>query len=305
MQAHGVQVQTGVTVTLNAELRVGGLQETITVTGETPVVDVQNSTRVQTRARATKSWRRYRRPAATGICWRSSSGIQANGTQNGGVNPGMIFFTSRGGRSNEGTVQIDGMNVGSAFNGGGVAGYGYDTVQRAGSAAHRGGRARRGRPRRAAVQHHSQDRRQHVQRDLLRQPGRRLVAGQQRGRRAADRSAFPSPTKIIRNWDTSFSMGGPIKRDRVWFYGTARTFGEYTDIAGRFGEPERRRPDELGLRRRSKHHVAHGQQPENRSAGASRRSCRRGTRSAPTIDNQMVCDGSSYAQDAEQCRDAR
>ena len=40
----------------------------------------------------------------------------------------MIFFTSRGGRSNEGTVQIDGMNVGSAFNGGGVAGFGYDTV---------------------------------------------------------------------------------------------------------------------------------------------------------------------------------
>ena len=43
-----MQVQTGVTVTLNADLRVGGLQETITVTGETPVVDVQNSTRVQT-----------------------------------------------------------------------------------------------------------------------------------------------------------------------------------------------------------------------------------------------------------------
>ena len=40
----------------------------------------------------------------------------------------MIFFTSRGGRSNEGTIQIDGMNVGSAFNGGGVAGYGYDTT---------------------------------------------------------------------------------------------------------------------------------------------------------------------------------
>ena len=43
----GVEVQTGVTVTLNAEMRVGGLQETITVIGETPVVDVQNSTRVQ------------------------------------------------------------------------------------------------------------------------------------------------------------------------------------------------------------------------------------------------------------------
>ena len=35
------------------------------------------------------------------------------------------FFTARGGRGNEGTIQIDGMNVGSAFNGGGVAGLGY------------------------------------------------------------------------------------------------------------------------------------------------------------------------------------
>ena len=42
-----VQVTTGVTLTLNADMRVGGVQETITVTGETPVVDVQNSTRVQ------------------------------------------------------------------------------------------------------------------------------------------------------------------------------------------------------------------------------------------------------------------
>ena len=36
----GVQVTTGVTLTINADMRVGGVQETITVTGETPVVDV-------------------------------------------------------------------------------------------------------------------------------------------------------------------------------------------------------------------------------------------------------------------------
>ena len=35
------------TITLNADMRVGAVAETITVTGETPVVDVQNSTRVQ------------------------------------------------------------------------------------------------------------------------------------------------------------------------------------------------------------------------------------------------------------------
>ena len=42
-----VQITTGVTLTLNADMRLGGVQETITVSGETPVVDVQNSTRVQ------------------------------------------------------------------------------------------------------------------------------------------------------------------------------------------------------------------------------------------------------------------
>ncbi len=47
VQRTGVELQTGVTVTLNAEMRVGGLQETITVVGETPVVDVQNAARVQ------------------------------------------------------------------------------------------------------------------------------------------------------------------------------------------------------------------------------------------------------------------
>jgi len=123
----GVQVQTGVTLTLNAELRVGGVQETITVTGETPVVDLQNSTRVQT---VLSDEVLAALPASRGYgnLLAVSSGIQSNGTQSGGTNPGMIFFTSRGGRSNEGTVQIDGMNVGSAFNGGGVAGFGYDTV---------------------------------------------------------------------------------------------------------------------------------------------------------------------------------
>src|SRR5262245_52245887 len=122
----GVEVTTGVTVTINADMRVGGLQETITVTGETPVVDVQNSTRVQ---RILDDSVVAALPASRGYgnLLAVVSGIQSNGTANSGIAPDMIFFTSRGGRSNEGTVQIDGMNVGSAFNGGGVAGYTYDT----------------------------------------------------------------------------------------------------------------------------------------------------------------------------------
>jgi hypothetical protein len=40
-----VQISGNVVITLNADMRVGGVQETITVTGETPVVDVQTSAR--------------------------------------------------------------------------------------------------------------------------------------------------------------------------------------------------------------------------------------------------------------------
>ena len=57
----------------------------------------------------------------------------------------MNFFTARGGRGNEGTIQIDGMNVGSAFNGGGVAGFGYDTANAAEVQVTIVGRSRRSR----------------------------------------------------------------------------------------------------------------------------------------------------------------
>ncbi len=81
--------------------------------------------------------------------------------------------------------------------------------QRAGSAAHRGGRARRGRPRRAAVQHRAQDRRQHLRRHLLLQPGRHP------GRRATTwttscgRSASPAPPRSSGTGIPASRLAGP------------------------------------------------------------------------------------------------
>ena len=96
MQREGVELQSGVTVTVNAELRVGGVQETITVTGETPVVDVQSSTRVQ---RVIDDAVVAALPASRGYgnLLQTVAGIQATGAANSGANPVMNFFTSRGG----------------------------------------------------------------------------------------------------------------------------------------------------------------------------------------------------------------
>jgi hypothetical protein len=294
-----VQVTTGVTVTLNADMRVGGVQETITVTGETPVVDVQNSTRVQ---RVLDDSVVAALPASRGYgnLLSTVSGIQANGTANSGIAPDMIFFTSRGGRSNEGTVQIDGMNVGSAFNGGGVAGYGYDTSGAAEvqvTVAGGLGEADRGGP---AF-------------NLVPKTGGNSFAGTYFGNIAGEWSqgdnvddalraiGIPNAAKIIRSWDTSFSLGGPIKRDRLWFYGTTRTFGNYTDIAGRFANANAGNPNrwdyvvDQSITQRS---------ATSRKIGGVRVTAQLSPRNkvGAYIDYQKVCEGGSYAKDADQCR---
>src|SRR5438552_2048184 len=48
VKREGVELSGGGTFQINADLKVGAIAETITVTGETPVVDVQNAARQQT-----------------------------------------------------------------------------------------------------------------------------------------------------------------------------------------------------------------------------------------------------------------
>src|SRR5688572_29397832 len=116
---------TGVGVTtINTDMRVGALQETITVTGETPIVDVQSTRRGQVITddvlAALPATRGYNAliflvPSVTG------------GSNQIDLMPAMRIFTSHGGRGNEGRVQVDGLNIGAAFNGGGASGYIIDT----------------------------------------------------------------------------------------------------------------------------------------------------------------------------------
>jgi len=47
VKREGVELSGAFTATVNADLRVGAVEETITVSGETPIVDIQNTTRQQ------------------------------------------------------------------------------------------------------------------------------------------------------------------------------------------------------------------------------------------------------------------
>ena len=293
-----VNVSGAQVITINADLRVGGVQETITVTGETPVVDVHTAARTQ---KVIDNEVVSVLPASRGYgnILATVPGIQATGL-NSGANPVMNFFTARGGRGNEGTVQIDGMNVGSAFNGGGVAGFGYDTanaseiqVTIAGGLGEtdRGGPAFNMIPRTGGnnfsgtyflsyagewAQGNNLD-------DQLKSFGITEVPG------------------LIKNWDTNFAMGGPIKRDRLWFFGNVRSFGSASDVPGLYANRNAGNPNsftyapDTSLKARN---------ANDKKIGAIRLTNQLTQRNKLQFyfDYQKNCSGSSFTPDGDQCR---
>jgi hypothetical protein len=272
-----VQMSGNVIVTLNAEMRVGGVQETITVTGETPVVDVQTSAR---RTAVIDNEVVAVLPASRGYgnILATVPGIQATGL-NSGANPVMNFFTARGGRGNEGTIQIDGMNVGSAFNGGGVAGFGYDTANateiQVTIAGGLGGTYFGSYAGEWAQSSNLDDR--------LKSFGINEVPG------------------LIKNYDTNFALGGPIKRDRLWFFGNARAFGSQSDVPGLYGNRNAGNPaaftyvEDRSLKARN---------ANSKLIGAIRLTGQLTPKNKVGFyyDYQKNCSGSSFTPDGEQCR---
>jgi hypothetical protein len=224
----------GVT-TINAEMRVGAVTETVTVTGETPVVDVQTST---TRAVTLPNSVLAEVPATRtyGNVLAMVPGVQSltldvNSTQSMTGTATNFFFTSRGGRGNEGTVQVDGMNVGSAFGGGGVSSFAYDfvnaqevqvTVAGGMGESDRGGPAFNIVPKTGGNTFHG--------------TGFGSTAGKwSQGSNLDDRLrsfGITEPPGLIKNWDTNLAVGGPVKRDRLWFFNNVRSYGTHQDIPG-------------------------------------------------------------------------
>ena len=124
VKREGIELTGTFVATINADLKVGTLAETITVTGETPIVDVQNAMRQQVlsgelvaNTPAARSWNGIMLlvPGVTG---------DPNTVQ---LTPGMVLFGIHGGPVQEGRLQVDGMNVGASRGGGGVSGYSVDT----------------------------------------------------------------------------------------------------------------------------------------------------------------------------------
>jgi hypothetical protein len=232
----GVELEGQLTATVNAELRVGALEETITVSGETPIVDVQSVRRQATITNevvnAIPSSRAYGAIMQL-IPSLISQASFTPGARDVQVTPGMSVFGGAGGRENEGRLQVDGINTGAPVNGAGVSSYIPDITnsQEVAFTTSGGlGEAEVGGPTMSIVPRTGGNA----------MKGIFYVAGVSSGMvgsnyteelRAAGLSA---PGQLLKLWDYSLGVGGPIKRDRLWYYAIFRDEGAYRSVPGMY-----------------------------------------------------------------------
>lgn len=293
----GVELSGGGVTTINAELRVGAVAESITVTGETPVVDLQ-SARQQTVlsgevVRALPASRGY------GNYLAALPAIQATGF-NTGTATSTNFFTARGGRANEGAVQIDGLNVGSPFNGGGVSNYAYDmnnAIEVQVSISGGLGEADRGAP----------------TFNIIPKTGGNTFSGNFFGNLAGQWGqssniddelralGFADAPALVKNWDANFSLGGPIKRDRLWFFFNTRTTGNYQETQNQYANRNAGNASAWTWARDESVRVRNA---ASRIVNSIRLTDQLTPRNKVGFyfDYTMNCSGSSFAKDAGQCR---
>jgi carboxypeptidase family protein len=119
----GIELGGSFTATVNADLKVGSLAETVTVTGESPIVDVQSARRETVVSneilKAIPTVRSYNAIVVV------VPGVVTN-TNDVATGTATTQFPIHGGRNNEGRMTVDGLNIGNPPGGNQPPGYAVD-----------------------------------------------------------------------------------------------------------------------------------------------------------------------------------
>jgi hypothetical protein len=300
VKREGVELTGSFTASINADMRVGTVQETITVTGETPIVDVQSIRRQVTVSNEVIS----NMPAA-----RSYAGVMqlipATTSQVGSnldiqVTPGMLVFGGAGGRNNEARIQVDGLNTGAAFNGAGVSSYVPDisNAQEISMTTSGGlGEAEVGGPSFSIVPKTGGN---SFKGTVYASNVTKGMVGDNYTDELKARG-LTTPGKLYKLWDYNVGLGGPVAKDKVWFFFQFRDEGSHRTVPGLFNN--------LNLGDPTKWLYAVDQSRPAVQAGSWRNAALRLT-VQPTPrnkfnlfwDQQIPCQGAGYLGSDEGCR---
>ncbi len=234
LRRDGIQLSASFTATVNVEMKVGALEETVTVTGESPVVDTKQSVAQSVMSRDVMD----RIPTGRDVfsIGQLIPGVTTGSPDVGGTK-GMQQPTLQvhGSASADATYQQDGMTIQHvAFNGNQTGFYYNDgdmqeVVYRISAL-----------PAENAVGG--------VQINMIPREGGNDFHGSffstgASSRMQSDntsdelvRRGLTARNRIKQVYDFNFSMGGPIVRDKLWFFGTVRRWVADTYVANTFNQ---------------------------------------------------------------------
>ncbi|HEY9464822.1 MAG TPA: TonB-dependent receptor, partial [Vicinamibacterales bacterium] len=292
-------------MTINADMRVGALEETLTVTGQAPIVDTQSVRRevvLNNETLSTLPATRGYGSALAAVPALSSGGVAGANAQSAPTTPQMTFFTAHGGPSGEGRVMTSGLTVAAPFGGGGVSDVTYDTANAdemqvliSGGL----GEAETGGP---SI-------------NIVPKSGGNNFRGSAFYSTSGDWATsnnlddqlrsfgITQPPTLRTNWDTSFSLGGPIKKDRLWFFANVRGWANASVIDGIVGN---RFAGDASHWDYSADQSIESRQAEGRKIVAARLTAQLTPRNRVTFshDYQRRCGGSTLKEGGDGCRQA-
>jgi hypothetical protein len=226
VRREGLELTTGFTATVNADLKVGALEETITVTGASPTVDTQNA-----RTRTVLS-REVQDALPTGTRSINAFGAitvaaKMAGTQDVGGNTGenTSTFGVHGSSGADSRLVLDGMAF-SAIGSGGVGVRHYQinnmaveevTVTTRGSTAETEG----GGPYINNVPKEGSN----AFRVTVTISGASSAMQSDKLTDTLRTRGVTSAPSIRKVWDYGVAAGGPVKQDRLWFFLSTRYWG--------------------------------------------------------------------------------
>jgi hypothetical protein len=241
----GITLESDFTAAINAQMRVGGLEETITVSGASPVVDVQStmSRTVLSREQieALPSGRSYQSLAAT--IPALGSALAGRFDVGGTTQMWQGTVVAYGSLSGDMSIEVDGMNVSSLLSSGQISGLyhnqgayqemSYQVV--AGSAESQTGGVR--------INMIPKEGGNRFAGDAVVTYSNRHLQSENNDDDLKSRGLVVPPN-LYEVRDYNVSLGGPIRRDRVWFFFSPRVWGASNYILNQFfpdGTPARDR----------------------------------------------------------------
>jgi len=239
LKRESVEISTGVTANVAADMKVGGIEETVTVTGASPVVDIQNvrTQTVLTREAldALPTNKTLQSFAALTLGAQMSQAANQDVGGNQGEAGGFGYFGIHGGRGNDQRMMIEGMHF-YALIGSGAAGnrtnyvnqmaVAEQTIQTGGygAEAETGG----------------------VQINVVPKDGGNKFSGSTFTNGTGGRFQSSNLDDNLRNqgittapnvkniYDLGVGFGGPLKQDKLWFYTAHRRWGTKNTVPGMF-----------------------------------------------------------------------